>query len=210
MSAVADLVDALTVRLTRLRILATSRGPLWVDGEMSYRLAPLPVVGADASLADVAASPAVQLFRERAAARMRDPLGTERDSRLASEICRRLDGLPLAIELAAALATGLDLEDITSHLDDVFNLLLQPARRADGAQRSLRATVDWSDTLLSVEERRLLGRLSVFAGGFDLTAIQGICAAEGQTAAQIAPAFGHLGAGRSAVERGLRVAVCRQ
>jgi len=178
-SAVADLVDALTVRLTRLRILATSRGPLWVDGEMSYRLAPLPVVGADASIAD-------------------------------SEICRRLDGLPLAIELAAALATGLDLEDITSHLDDVFNLLLQPARRADGAQRSLRATVDWSDTLLSVEERRLLGRLSVFAGGFDLTAIQGICAAEGQTAAQIAPAFGHLGAGRSAVERGLRVAVCRQ
>jgi predicted ATPase len=124
-------VDALTVRLTRLRILATSREPLWVDGEMSYRLAPLPVVGADASFADVAASPAVQLFRERAAARMRDPLGTERDSRLASEICRRLDGLPLAMELA----TGLDLEDITSHLDDVFNRLPQPARRADGAQR---------------------------------------------------------------------------
>jgi len=117
---------------------------------MSYRLAPLPVVGADASFADVAASPAVQLFRERAGARMRDPLGTERDSRPASEICRRLDGLPLAIELAAALATGLDLEDITSHLDDVFNLLPQPARRADGAQRSLRATLEWSDTLLSI------------------------------------------------------------
>jgi predicted ATPase len=185
-SAVADLVDALTVRLPRLRILATSREPLWVDGEVSYRLAPLPVVGADASLEEVAASPAVQLFRERAGARMRDPLGNERASRLVGEICRRLDGLPLAIELAAARATGLDLQDITSHLDDLFNLLPQPARRADGGQRSLRATVEWSDTLLTEEERRLLSRLSVFVGGFDLTAIKGICATEGQTAGQVA------------------------
>ena len=184
--AVADLVDALTARLPRLRILATSREPLWVDGEGCYRLAPLPVVPADASFEEVAASPAVQLFRERAGARMRAPLGTERASRLVGEICRRLDGLPLAIELTAARATGLDLQDITAHLDDLFNLLPQPARRADGGQRSLRATVEWSDTLLTEQERRLLSRLGVFAGGFDLSAIKGICATEGQTAAQIA------------------------
>ena len=185
-SAVGDLVDALTARLPRLRILATSREPLWVDGEGCYRLAPLPVVAADASIEEVDASPAVQLFRERAGARLRDPLSTERASRLVGEICRRLDGLPLAIELAAARATGLDLRDITAHLDDLFNLLPQAARRADGGHRSLRATVEWSDTLLTEEERRLLSRLGVFAGGFDLPAIKGICATEGQSAAQIA------------------------
>jgi predicted ATPase len=75
---------------------------------------------------------------------------------LFAEICRRVDGLPLAIELAAARVAGLDPVDIASHLDDLFTLLPQPARRADGAQRSLRATVEWSDALLTEEERRLL------------------------------------------------------
>lgn len=92
-----------------------------------------------------------------------------------------MDGLPLAIELAAARATGLDLEDITSHLDDLFNLLTRPARRADGGQRSLRATVEWSDALLTHEERAFLHRMGVFAGGFDLAAINGVCATEGQS-----------------------------
>ena len=152
-SAVADLVDALTARLPRLRVLATSREPLWIDGEVTYRLAPLSVVGPDASLEDVAASPAVQLFRERAGARARGALDTEPAARLIGEICRRVDGVPLAIELAAARAAGLGLEDIASHLDDLFHLLPQPGRRADGAQRSLRATVEWSDALLT-ERRR--------------------------------------------------------
>jgi predicted ATPase len=133
-SAVADLVDSLTSQLPRLRILATSREPLWVDGEISHRLSPLPLAG----------------------------------------------------QHAAARATGLDLEDITSHLDDLFNLLPRPARRADGGQRSLRATVEWSDALLTKEERGFLHRMAVFAGGFDLAAIRGICATEGQSAAQVA------------------------
>jgi predicted ATPase len=183
-SAVADLVDSLTSRLPRLRILATSREPLWVDGEIGHRLFPLPLAGLHASLEEIGASPAVQLFRERAGARQEESLKTARACRVIGEICRRLDGLPLAIELAAARATGLDLEDITSHLDDLFNLLPRPARRADGGQRSLRATVEWSDALLTQEERGFLHRMAVFAGGFDLAAINGICATEGQSAAQ--------------------------
>jgi predicted ATPase len=185
-SAVADLAAALTARLPHLRVLATSREPLWIDGEVTYRLAPLAVVGPDASLEEVTASAAVQLFRERAGARARGALDTERACRLFGEICRRVDGLPLAIELAAARVAGLDPEDIASHLDDLFTLLPQPARRADGAQRSLHATVEWSDALLGEEERRLLHRMGVFAGRFDLAAVKAVCAEGGQTAARVA------------------------
>jgi predicted ATPase len=185
-SAVADLLDGLTARLPRLRVLATSREPLWIDGEVTYRLAPLAVVGPDASLEEALASPAVQLFRERAGTRARGALDSERAGRLFGDICRRVDGLPLAIELAAARVAGLDLEDIASHLDDLFTLLPQSARRADGGQRSLRATVEWSDALLTEEERRLLRRMAVFAGPFDLTAIKEVSASDGQSAARVA------------------------
>ncbi len=184
-SAVADLVEGLTARLPRLRVLATSREPLWALDELSYRLEPLAVVGRDASRAEIDASPAVRLFRERAGNRTQASLDTDHAGRLLGEICRRVDGLPLAIELAAARVIGLDLEDISLHLDDLFDLLPQAARRADGAQRSLRATVEWSDALLGEEERCLLRRMAVFAGGFDLAAIKEICATDGQTSAQI-------------------------
>src|ERR1700694_2777305 len=129
-SAVAELVEGLTARLPRLRVLATSREPLWALDELSYRLAPLPVVGRDASLAEIDASPAVRLFRERAGARAQASLDTDSAVRLLGEICRRVDGLPLAIELAAARIVGLDLEDISLHLDHLFDLLPQAARRA--------------------------------------------------------------------------------
>lgn len=119
----------------------------------------------------VAASAAVQLFRQRAGARALGALVTERTCRLFGEICRRVDGLPLAIELAAARVASLDPGDIASNLDDLFTLLPQRARRPDGAQRSLRATVEWSDALLAEEKRRLLRRMGVFAGSFDLGAV---------------------------------------
>lgn len=173
-AAVADLVDWLTSQLPRLRILATSREPLWVEGEVGHRLSPLD------------SGSAVQLFRDRVGERHGEALKTERAERAIGEICRRVDGLPLAIELAAARAIGLDLEDITSHLDDLFHLLPRPARRVDGGQRSLRATVEWSDALLAPEERSLLHRMAVFAGGFELAAIHAVCAAPGQSAAQTA------------------------
>jgi len=184
-SAVADLTEGLTARLPRLRVLATSREPLWALDELIYRLAPLAVVGREASRAEIDASPAVRLFRERAGTRTQAPLDTDRAGRLLGEICRRVDGLPLAIELAAARVVGLDLEDISLHLDDLFDLLPQAARRADGAQRSLRATVEWSDALLTEEERHLLRRMAVFAGGFDLAAIKDVCASDGQTSAKV-------------------------
>src|SRR6185369_5707905 len=98
-SAVADLVSGLTGRLPRLRVLATSREPLWLDGEVTFRLAPLGVAGTDASFEEVAASASVQLFRERAGARAAVELDNERACRLLGDICRRVDGLPLAIEL---------------------------------------------------------------------------------------------------------------
>ena len=185
-SAVADLVEDLTARLPRLHVLATSREPLWVVGELSYRLDPLPVAVQDATRAEIDASPAVCLFRERAGARTQTSLDTDDAGRLLGEICRRVDGLPLAIELAAARVAGLSLEDIDHHLDDLFELLPQPARRADGAHRSLRATVEWSDALLDDEERHLLRRMGVFAGGFDLEAIKEVCAGDDQTAAHVA------------------------
>ncbi|HYA67635.1 MAG TPA: AAA family ATPase, partial [Acidimicrobiales bacterium] len=185
-SAVADLVEGLTAQLPRLRVLATSREPLWVLDELSYRLAPLAVVGPDASRLEIDANPAVRLFRERAGTRTQASLDTDHASRLLGEICRRVDGLPLAIELAAARLVGLALEDISIHLDDLFDLLPQAARRADGAQRSLRATVEWSDALLIEEERRLLRRMAVFAGGFDLEAIKAVCANDRENAAKVA------------------------
>ncbi len=109
--------------------------------EVNYRLARLPEADA------------VSLFQERAGARAQASLDGDRARELVGEICRRVDGLPLAIELAAARVVGLDLEDISRHLDDLFDLLPQAARRADGAQRSLRATVEWSDALLTESER---------------------------------------------------------
>src|SRR5689334_7205991 len=173
-SAVAELVEDLTARLPRLRVLATSREPLWVVDEVNYRLAPLPEADA------------VRLFQERAGSRAQGSLDGDRARELVGEICRRVDGLPLAIELAAARVVGLDLQDISRHLDDLFDLLPQAARRADGAQRSLRATVEWSDALLTENERLLLRRMAVFAGGFDLTAVNAVGASDGQTPAQIA------------------------
>src|SRR5262249_52871517 len=173
-SAVAELVEDLTARLPRLHVLATSREPLWVVDEVNYRLAPLPEADA------------VRLFQERAGTRAQGSLAGDRAGELIGEICRRVDGLPLAIELAAARVVGLDLHDISRHLDDLFDLLPQAARRADGAQRSLRATVEWSDALLTDDERLLLRRMAVFAGGFDLAAIDAVCASDGQTSAQIA------------------------
>ena len=191
-AAVADFVEEMTARLPRLHVLATSRQPLWVMDELNHRLAPLPVAGTEASRAEIDACAAVRLFRERAGVAMQASLDTERAVGLVGEICRRLDGLPLAIELAAARVAGLDLEDISRHLDDLFNLLPQAARRADGAPRSIRATVEWSDALLANDERHLLRRMAVFAGGFDLAAINEVCASDGQTAAKVADLTGRL------------------
>jgi non-specific serine/threonine protein kinase len=161
--AVAGVARTLLLRCPRLRILATSREPLGVAGE---RIWPVPPIAPD---------DAVRLFAERAAAA--DPAFTLTDDNApaVAEICRRLDRIPLAIELAAARVRVLTPEQIAARLEDRFALLTGGARTADPRHRTLRAAIDWSFALLSAEEQTLLARLSVFAGSFDLDAAASVC-----------------------------------
>jgi tetratricopeptide (TPR) repeat protein len=142
-------------------VLATSRTPLKLPAERDYALDPLE------------GRPAIQLFVERAAAVRRD-LGE--DFGAVAAICRELDGLPLAIELAAARAKALSLGEIAARLDDRFRFLRAWQRVADPRHRALETTMDWSYELLVAAEQQLLRRLSAFAGGADLAAVTAICA----------------------------------
>ena len=180
------LVERLTAQLPGLRVLATSREPLSVMGEVVHRLAPLAVPTSDASAEAVASSPGVQLFLERARAQAPEFGDDAEHGQLVGDICRRLDGLPLAIEVAAARVSALHLDDIAASLDDLFRLLSRPGRGAEGRHRTLRSTVEWSYGLLEEPERVLLRRLSVFAGSFDLAAVHAVCIPEGHARAEVA------------------------
>jgi non-specific serine/threonine protein kinase len=128
---------------------------------------------------DHAASEAVRLFTERTRLARPDFVLDSRSGPVVAEICRRLDGLPLAIELAAARVPGLGLEPLAARLDDRFRLLTLSSRTAPGRQQTLRAVIDWSYELLTEAERRLFRRLAVFAGGWSLAMAEEICAAQG-------------------------------
>ncbi|WP_335932671.1 AfsR/SARP family transcriptional regulator [Streptomyces sp. PTD5-9] len=163
--AAATLAEALLTRCPGLRVLATSREPLGVPGESIRPVGPLP------------ADPAHRLFAERARAVRPDfDLGREtaHDPHAVAEICRRLDGLPLAIELAAARLRMLTPRQIADRLDDRFRLLTSGARTVLPRQQTLRAVVDWSWDLLDEDERTLLRQVSVFAGGWDLAAAEAV------------------------------------
>ncbi|HEX2121109.1 MAG TPA: AAA family ATPase, partial [Thermoanaerobaculia bacterium] len=165
-SACAELARTLLVSCPKLRILATSREPLGIAGE---RVWPVPPIAPDE---------AVQLFAERAAAV--DPnfaLGAGNRPAV-EEICRRLDGMPLAIELAAARIRVLTPAQIAAKLEDRFAILTGGARTTIPRHRTLRAAIDWSFDLLSEREQTLLARLSVFAGGFSLEAAETVCGAD--------------------------------
>ncbi len=168
----ADLLQA----CPEIRLLATSREPLGVPGERVFRTGSLAVPATDDAPDAIARAEAVMLFADRAVA----ALGSfELDSDTAPvvvHICGRLDGLPLAIELAAARTTSLSLNDLGSHLDDCFALLTGGARTALPRQRTLEATVAWSYDLLGQRQRALFDRLSVFAGGWTLDAAENVCA----------------------------------
>ena len=183
-AAAAELVETLLRASPKVRIIATSREPLNVPGETSWPVPSLrlPAEGGQASAED---SEAVALFVERATAA--DPsfsLTPERAATVAT-IVRRLDGLPLAIELAAARVRALSVEEIAARLNDRFSLLTGGARTALPRQRTLEAAVAWSYDLLEPEERLLFARLSVFAGTFDLQAVEAVCAGKGLEEAQI-------------------------
>ena len=159
---IVDLLDA----CPRLTVLATSREPIGVAGEWTWRVPSL-------SLADEA----IELFTDRARHVRPEFRVGEDDTALVGEICRRLDGMPLAIELAAARVRALSLAQIVDSLHDRFRLLTGGARTAVRRQQTLRASVDWSHALLTEPERVLFRRLAVFAGGCDLDAAQAVGAA---------------------------------
>ncbi|MFB8779516.1 BTAD domain-containing putative transcriptional regulator [Streptomyces albogriseolus] len=160
--AAARLVETLLERCPGLTVLATSREPLGVRGESLRPVEPLPE------------PVALRLLAERGAA-ARPGFRTDDDPEACAEICRRLDGLPLAIELAAARLRMLTPRQIAGRLDDRFRLLTSGSRTALPRQQTLRAVVDWSWELLDAGERDVLSRLSVFAGGCDLTAAEAVC-----------------------------------
>ena len=177
--ACAELVQQLLASCPSLRVIATSREPLRVRGETVWRVPPLSVpTGLDPlSLADLARHEALQLFAERAsAARSGFALGSE-NAEAVARLCLTLDGMPLAIELAAARVRALSVEQIASRLDDRFRLLASGDRTAPARQQTLRAAVDWSYELLSEPEQILLRRLSVFAG-WNLDMAEEVCADE--------------------------------
>jgi predicted ATPase/DNA-binding NarL/FixJ family response regulator len=176
----AILADALLRHCSELRILCTSREPLTIAGETLVAVPPLPVPNLDQrpGPADVQRYESVMLFLARAKAALPSFTLTA-DNRLAvAHLCRELDGLPLAIELAAARIRVLAPQQILDRLTDRFAMLSRGHRDAPDRQQTLRACLDWSFDLCDKSERLLWARLSVFGGGFELDAVQGICAGE--------------------------------
>jgi predicted ATPase/DNA-binding CsgD family transcriptional regulator len=173
-NACAALVERLLVACPSVRMLATSREPLQVAGERQWRVAPLALPRpADVSTAQaVADAPAVQLFVDRAQAVVPDFRLTVDNAAVVAEICTRLAGIPLALELAAARVRVLTVQEILNRLDDTFRILSGGGRAAPARQQTLRATLDWSYDLLTEPERACFRRFAVFAGGFDLDAAE--------------------------------------
>ncbi|WP_433670543.1 BTAD domain-containing putative transcriptional regulator [Nocardia sp. CA-136227] len=161
----------------RLRILATSREPLGITGEALWQVEPLALPAGNADAAAIESSPAVQLLRDRASAVRKDLATDARTLATMARVCRALDGIPLAIELAAARLRTMSLEQLADRLDDRFRLLTGGSRTAIPQHRTLRAVVDWSWELLTDAERKVLRRLAVFSGGATLEAAEQVCAA---------------------------------
>jgi len=182
----AALVQSLLAACDRLRILTTSREPLAVPGEQVYPVRPLQVAAPDDSRDRIASCDAVQLFTARAAAVRPGFTVTAQNASQVLAVCARLDGLPLAIELAAARLAGLPLQELANGLDNRFRLLESTTRDADQRHRSLSATLDWSYTVLSPGERTLFSRLALFPTGFDLHATAAV-AGDGELAARDVP-----------------------
>lgn len=172
----AELTDRLLSGCPRLRVLATSREPLGIDGEALCLLAPLELPDLGAGVAEAQKRPAVQLFSDRATAVAADFAIDENTVGAVVEIVRRLDGLPLAIELAAARLRVLPVQEIAARLSDRFRLLTGGNRAAMPRHRTLRAVVEWSWQLLAPAERMLAERLAVFHSGATVSGATQICA----------------------------------
>ena len=178
--ACATLVDALLRACPRLQVLATSREGLAIGGEVAWRVPPLAVPPDDAHLLASGADDyaAVHMFIDRATAARPDFVLTDQNVGTIARVCRRLDGIPLALELAAALVPALTVDQVADRLDDAIGLLAVGRRTAPTRQRGLRATLDWSFNLLSEPERTTLRRAAVFAGGWTLSGAERVCSDE--------------------------------
>ncbi len=185
--ASAHLADTLLRTCPNTRLLATSREPFNITGETCFRVPSLALPDAQPlpPLKALAQCESIQLFRERAQAAKPDFQLTNGNASAITQICARLDGMPLAIELAAARVRTLGIEQIAARLDDRFRLLTGGSRTALPRQQTLRATIDWSHDLLSEPERMLFRRLSVFAGGWMLEAAEVVCAGDGGEAGDV-------------------------
>jgi predicted ATPase len=194
LAACAALVDRLLRAAPRLAIVATSREPLRLPAEIVFRVPSLALSDPDVGLepADLLRYEAVQLFVERAAAAAPE---FELDAESAADvarICFRLDGLPLALELAAGRLGALGPASLAERLDDRFRLLRAGSRAAPTRQQTLEATLQWSHDLLATDERVLLRRLAVFAGGFGLDAAEQVCAGKGLEVGEVADVLSRL------------------
>ena len=180
--AVTETAEFLLRQAPRLHILATSTEPMRAEGEWIFRLLPLAVPSEAENLTaeEALGIPAIELFVERAAAGSEAFQFTDQDVPLVSEICRRLDGNPLAIEIAAASVEAFGLRDLTAHLDDRFDLLVRGRRTAAPRHQTLRNLLDWSHGTLSPSEQTTLRRLAVFRGAFTLEAARAVAAIDGR------------------------------
>jgi len=185
--ACAALTDVLLARCPRLRILATSRQPLHLEGESVLIVPPLDAPGPEeAPDADAMwEHDAVRLFVARARDLVRDFQLTSENAAAVADVCRCLDGLPLALELAAVCLPVLGVEGLRARLDDRFRLLSRGRRSAEPRQRALRAVFDWSHDLLDEPERVLWRRLAVFPGPFDLETAEAVCGDDPLPAEQV-------------------------
>ncbi|MGW4242125.1 BTAD domain-containing putative transcriptional regulator [Nocardia sp. NPDC004722] len=176
---VARLAHRLLTACPGLRILATSREALRVTGETLFQVPQLPTAPADSALAEQLSAPAVRLFADRAAAVRPGFVPDAGTIAMVARICARLDGLPLAIELAAARLRTLDLPEIDARLSDRFRLLARGDRTAEPRHQTLQAVVAWSWDLLDPAEQLLAQRFSVFAGGATAAAVRHVCGPDG-------------------------------
>jgi predicted ATPase len=191
--ACATLVAELLRSCPLLTVLATSREPLAIDGEATWEVPPLPVPDEQARSVDaVVAADAVVLFEARARQVRPDFVLTDDNAAAIAEICRRLDGIPLAVELAAARVRVLSVEQVAAGLSDRFRLLTGAVRGAPSRQATLEASVAWSFGLLADAERLALARLSVFAGSFDLEAAEAVVAGPDITESEVLDLVGAL------------------
>jgi predicted ATPase len=194
LNATAALSDALLRRAPGLTIVATTREPLRVPPEIIFRVPSLAIPDPEQPLAPAALLDyeAVRLFVERAAAASPSFVLDEANAGDVARICFRLDGLPLALELAAGRLGALGPASIAERLDDRFRLLRSGSRAAPDRQQTLAATLQWSHDLLEPDERILFRRLAVFAGGFELAAVEEVCGEDGIAAGEVADVLARL------------------